>query len=387
MKIAFLTTDNREAFREYGKPRPWFGTAPEALLQGFSGMPGVEVHVISCAQRPMNSPGKLAENIFFHSLPVSKIGWLRTGYQGCIRAVRRKLREIHPDVVHGQGTERDCAVSAVFSGYPNVVTIHGKMTVIEKLSRAPLGSFYWCAARMENFTLARAGGIIAISDYVKKLAQPYGVPIWSIPNALQKMFFDFPRKIERREVPLIINVGVISERKRQRQILDLLLALRKEGLDFETLFVGWADPGNAYADAFREELAAAQCSPGGFSHLPRLEDEEFCRLYDTASAMLHFSSEESFGLVSAEALTRNLHLFASDVGGIREIAADVAGVDLFHHDDWRAVKDAVRKWIQGRHFNEVRPEKSPDGLVRRYHPASVASRHLHVYGQILAGGK
>jgi glycosyltransferase involved in cell wall biosynthesis len=384
MKIALLTTDNREPHRQYEKESPWFGTAPEALLQGFAQVPDVEVHVLSCTQRPMKSPAKLADNIFFHSLHVPKIGWLRTGYQGCIRAVRRKLREIRPDIVHGQGTERDCAISAVFSGYPNVVTIHGKMTAIEELHRSPVGGYAWCAARLENFTLPRAGGIICISDYVRNLVERYGVPTWLIPNALQQMFFDFPRTSQHRDVPLILNVGVISERKRQRQTLDLLCSLRKEGLDFETLFVGASDADNPYAVAFLGELAAAQSLHGGFSHIARLGDEDFCRLFDTASAMLHFSREESFGLVFAEALTRNLYLFASDVGSIREIASDVPGVAIFHYDDWSGVKDAVGNWIRGGRFKYVKPQKAPEGLFQRYHPASIARQHIQVYEEILS---
>ncbi|MCE0498940.1 MAG: glycosyltransferase family 4 protein [Methylacidiphilales bacterium] len=384
MKIALLTSDNRELFREYDKEVPWFGTAPEALLQGFAQCPSIEVHVVSCTQRPMKSPAKLAENTFFHSLHVPKIGWLRTGYQGCIRAVRRLLREIRPDIVHGQGTERDCAISAAFSGYPNVVTIHGKMTEIAELHRSPIGSFYWCASRVENFTLPRAGGIICISDYMKNLVERYGVPVWPIPNALRQTFFDFPRTSQHRDVPLILNVGVISERKRQRQILDLLCSLRNEGADFETLFVGESDPGSRYAAAFMDELAAAQNSHGGFSHVGRLGVEDCCRLFDTASAMLHFARQETFGLVSAEALTRNLHLFASDVGGIREIASDVPGVEIFHHDDWGEVKDAVRIWIRTRGFECVKPDKAPEGLVRRYHPASIARQHVQVYEERLS---
>src|SRR5471030_3182490 len=87
MKIAILTTDNREPYRQYDKPAPWFGTAPEALLQGFAQLPEIEVHVVSCTQQPMvSSPGKLADNVFFHSLHVPKIGWQRTLYQGCVRA-------------------------------------------------------------------------------------------------------------------------------------------------------------------------------------------------------------------------------------------------------------------------------------------------------------
>src|SRR5580765_2442555 len=108
MRVAFLTTDNRGPFKQYDSTIPWFGMAPEALLQGFAHLPEVEVHIVSCARMRMQSPEKLAPNIFFHSLCVPKVGWMTTLYQGCIRATRKKLREIQPDIVHGQGTELDC---------------------------------------------------------------------------------------------------------------------------------------------------------------------------------------------------------------------------------------------------------------------------------------
>ena len=104
MKVAILTTDNREHYKDYETQEPSFGTAPEALMQGFALTPEAEVHVVSCVRRKVKSPAKLAPNIFFHSLYVPKIGWMRTGYQGCIRAVRKKLTDLQPDIVHGQGT-------------------------------------------------------------------------------------------------------------------------------------------------------------------------------------------------------------------------------------------------------------------------------------------
>src|SRR6185436_2189061 len=105
MRIALLTTDGREVLRDYTPYAPSFGTALEALMQGFALLPEVEVHVISCLQQHVTSPDKVSDNIWFNPLHVPKTGWLRTGYQGCIRAVRRKLRELTPDIVHGQGTE------------------------------------------------------------------------------------------------------------------------------------------------------------------------------------------------------------------------------------------------------------------------------------------
>ena len=103
VRIAFLTTDSRENFRDYLPAKAYFGTAPEALLQGFAAMRDIEVHVISCLQQRVGPFEKLAENIDYHGLFVPRFGWMRTGYQGCVRAVRRKLKEVRPDVVHGQG--------------------------------------------------------------------------------------------------------------------------------------------------------------------------------------------------------------------------------------------------------------------------------------------
>jgi hypothetical protein len=102
MRVAILTTDNREEQRNYTSPEPVPGHAPEALLQGFALLPEVEIHMVSCLKRPVTSPEKIAPNIYYHSVTVPKIGWMRTGYQGCIRATRKKLREIQPDIVHGQ---------------------------------------------------------------------------------------------------------------------------------------------------------------------------------------------------------------------------------------------------------------------------------------------
>src|SRR3954466_1213129 len=132
LTVAILTADKREPDKDYQNPVPAFGTAPEALLQGLATIPDLNVHVISCLQEPVRAPGKLADNIWYHGLHVPKSGWLRTFYQGCIRAMRRKVREINPDIVHGQGTERDNALGAIFSGFPNVLTIHGNMWLVAK---------------------------------------------------------------------------------------------------------------------------------------------------------------------------------------------------------------------------------------------------------------
>lgn len=360
------------------------GFAPGALLQGFPALgDGVEMHVVSCLQQPVSSPEKIADNIWYHGLHVPKIGWLRTGYQGCIRAARKKLREIKPDIVHGQGTERDCAVSAVFSGFPSVLTVHGCMNALAELHHSRIGSFYWLQARIEGITLPRTRGIICISDYVNNLVARYEKKTWLVPNAIQKMFFDFPKQeTEALKKPLLINVGVISERKRQIELLGVLESLRSEGLDFDTLFVGVSAP-YAYSAEFNSALEKANHKRGGFEHIEKLDDVSFCKLYDRASAMVHFSNEESFGLTFAEAIARNLYLFASDVGAVRDIAHGVDRVQIYGLENWEELKNGLRQWITSGAWRQLRPPQPPQEFVERYHPVCVAKKHLEIYREVL----
>lgn len=384
LDIAFLTTDGREILKWYDSPKPELGAAPAALLEGFAALPGeVKVHVVSCLQKPVPFTKKIADNIVFHGLRVPKIGWLRTGYLGCIRAARKKIRELKPDIVHGQGTERDCAISAVFSGFPNIITIHGNMNAIAALHHSRVGSFHWLQARVENITLPRTIGIICISDYVAGLVRKYGTKIWLAPNAIQKMFFDFPRRESGPlRKPLLINVGVISERKRQQELIKLFESLRMAGLDFDTLFIGVLPP-FAYSTTFTTMLEEANRRHGGFQHIETLDNASFCNLYDRASAMVHFSSEESFGLTFAEAIARGLYLFASDVGAIRDIAKGVDRVEIIGLDNWDELKGRLRQWITSGAWKQPRPASAPTEFVQRYHPVSVARKHLEIYRSVI----
>ena len=384
MRIVILTTDNREPFKDYSHPTPYFGPAPEALLQGLAALPReVEVHIVSCLQNPAPFPEKIAENMWYHGLHVPRIGWLRTGYQGCIRATRKKIHEIKPDLVHGQGTERDCSISAVFSGFPSIVTIHGNMNAIANLHHSRFGTFQWLQARVENLTLPRTIGIICISEYVANLVRRYGTKIWFVPNAIHKMFFEFPRQQSAPlQKPLLINVGVISERKRQHELIKLFESLRMEGLDFDVLFIGTLPP-FPYSTAFKTMLEEANRRHGGFQHIPKMDNESYCQLYDRASAMIHFSSEESFGLTFAEAIARGLYLFASDVGAIRDIAKGVDRVQIIGLDKWDELKGSLRQWMTSGAWKRPRPAVAPEEFVQRYHPVSVARKHLEIYRSVI----
>jgi glycosyltransferase involved in cell wall biosynthesis len=380
MRIGLLSTDSREHFKDYANPVPSFGTAPEALMQGFAAVPESEVHVISCSQQPLRSPEKIADNIFFHSLHVPKSGWLRTLYQGCIRATRRKLNEIRPDIVHGQGTERNCAMSAALCGFPNVLTIHGNMAELARLFHARFGSYGWLAARLEDFTLRRTAGVFCNSAYTENLVRPRAKKTWRVPNALRREFFDTPQTAPANAHCILLNVGAITERKRQLELLDVAENLRRQNLKFEFHFIGRLNPSETYAAAFLKKLKPLETA-GCARHLDELSTAELIRHFDSANGLVHFPSEEAFGLVVAEALARDLKFFGARLGGITDIAENVPDTELFKENDWDNLSAALARWICQNH---PRANGAAALMWERYHPEAVARRHLEIYKEVLS---
>ena len=380
MRIAILTTDNRDHHRRYELPDPYFGPAIEAVLQGLANRPELEIHVVSCTQRPMQSPSKLADNVWFHSLHVPNIGWLKTGYQGCVRAIRKKLRDIRPDIVHGQGTERECALSAIFSGFPNVLTIHGNIREIARLTRTPLASYWWWTAMLERFSLPRTGGVFCNSKHTEALVKPLACKTWFVPNAIRRAFFEMPRDATKtRDCPVLLNIGTIAPLKRQLELLELAQQLYDEGYSFEIHFIGPANPTAKYAALFLERIREAE--QNGFArYLGELRLSELIAAFDSAGALIHVPFEEAFGLVAAEALARNLKFFGTNVGGLPDIAEAIEGADLFPLSDIEAMKRGIINWLRN---GCARPPGASKEMKRRYHPDVIAKRHEQIYHEIL----
>jgi glycosyltransferase involved in cell wall biosynthesis len=379
LKIAILTTDNREHFKDYANPTPYFGMAPEALLQGLARIQGVEGHVVSCVRREMKSPEKIAGNIWFHSLLVPKLGWMTTAYQGCIRAVRKRLKQIQPDIVHGQGSERECAISAVLSGFPNVITIHGNMAELARLFKHPPGSFGWLAAKFETFALRRTAGVFCNSQYTESLVRPRARRTWQVPNAIREQFFSLTPKVPvAAHKCVLVNVGLISPRKRQLELLDTIQQLKERGLNFEFQFIGHGGS-DAYTEAFFEKIKPLEAA--GFArYLGPKSTGELIETFDAAGALVHFPSEEAFGLVVAEGLARNLKFFGARTGGIIDISENAPGAELFELQDWSGLSSRISNWISS---DATKPSGAATVMAERYHPQIVAQRHVEIYREVL----
>lgn len=380
MRIVLLTTDNREHYKNYSSGIPAFGTAPQALLDGFAVLPDAEVHVVSCFQQlPASSPSKLAANIWYHGLHVPKVGWLRTGYQGCIRAVRRKLREIQPDIVHGQGTERDCAISAVLSGYPNVLTIHGNMRLITEMFPPKMFSANWFTARLEGWTISRSNGVVCITNYTRAAVADRARKTWLLPNAVDWSY----HKVHTQTAtpPKIICVANVDPRKNQVALIDALAPLAAEK-PFELYFLGVAHKHTAYGAEFHRRLEQhSWCKYAGM-----VSRDELRSHFADASLLVLPTREDNCPMVVLEAMAAGIPVVASNVGGVPDLITDEETGLLTYPNRPETMRAAVAKLLEQPEFGRQLAEKALHEAETRFHPRVIAERHLEIYREVLSAG-
>lgn len=377
MKIAFLTTDNREQFGHRDLPKPYFGTAPEALLQGFQELgEEIEVHVISCAKSRMPAPERLAENIWFHQPIVTHIGWGRTCFAGCVLAVRRLLKDLKPDIVHGQGTERDCAMNAVLSGFPNVLTIHGNMRVHAKRPEQSNHHYYKMAALLEWFCLKRTDGVVAISSYTQNLVSDLAKRSWLLPNAADKRFFDVSPCLP--PVPRILFVGSLDERKNPLGLLQACESMLRE----ERCTLALAGNFHVESPYGRKVMELVESLPK-VSLLGFLDRDRLVTEFATSSFLVLPTFEDNCPMVVLEAMAAGLPVAASCVGGVPDLVNHESDGLLFDPHDPTTITNAVERLLANATLRDAMGSSARQKAIERFHPRRIAEKHMEVYRDVL----
>ncbi|MEO6184017.1 MAG: hypothetical protein ABIP71_13105, partial [Verrucomicrobiota bacterium] len=73
--------------------------------------------------------------------------------------------------------------------------------------------------------------------------------------------------------------------------------------------------------------------------------------------------------------------FGANVGGIRDIAGDISGAELFAVNGWSDLTEAIASWIKS---GFTKPSGSAEIMRGRYHPEVIAQRHIEVYREVLS---
>ncbi|MEO8350364.1 MAG: glycosyltransferase family 4 protein [Chthoniobacteraceae bacterium] len=376
MRLALLAIDAREAYQQYEREDPYFGSAPAALIDGFKDLPGLEVHVVTCTRRPMVSPKELAANVFFHSVLVPKWGWMRTLYLGCRLAVRRRLRQIQPDIVHGQGTERESAVCAAFSGFPNVITLHGNMRAMARHYGSRPFSYHWLAGRLESAAVARSNGVVCISTYTQRLVQASARQTWLLPNAVDPSFFALAP--QPASPPVLLCVGSICREKGQIALIRALDDLARER-QIRLRFFGQPVLSQTYGSEFEALIKDRPwCECPGFASVP-----ELVIAMQEATCLVHPTLEDNCPMVVLEAMAAGLPVIASRIGGVPDLVEPGVTGWLCNPENSAEFAHAVTQLLDDSTGARALGESGRRQARERFHPRFVAERHLEIYREVV----
>jgi glycosyltransferase involved in cell wall biosynthesis len=382
LNIVQIIPDERDVWG-FDADSPSFGPAPTALLEGFAQFPDqVDVHVVSCIRRPLPAPEILSGNIHYHAVPVSG-GYRRSLFMEALSKVRKTLREINPDVVHGQGTEDYPGICAALSGVPNCITIHGNMRrVARRLNYRPFPAMA-ITALTESVALKKTDAVICNSAYTEQCVGKLNKNKIRIPNAVRSSFFDLAaRRISpmphapcpmSADKPVLLCIGDILPYKNQIGLMKALDSL-PDIANMTLLFAGRCDSCSAYGRKFLEMVDARMwCQYAGYLPLCELQ-----KRMAGCAGVVHPSLEDSFGLAVAEAQAARVPVAASAVGGIPDLIQE--GQTGWHFDPANpaGICSAVCGLMNALNAAEV--SRTAHGFARtKYAPKGIAFKHLALY--------
>lgn len=426
MRIAFLVVDDRF---DHPHPEPFFGSAPTALLQGFAALaspdPSIlghhpsanstfhfppstfsapEIHVICCGILPVPSPTKLSENVFYHQIILPKWSYLRALHSGPVIAIRKLLNEIQPDIIHAQGTERWCAIGAAFSHFPKVLTIHGNLRLINKVTPMEPIAYWKLQEWLETFSIPRYDGVVCITNYTQRNIADLAKKTWVVPNAVDLGFFEVGReKVEsekhkleidptsgaspsfldsRHSPPKVLVVGHVQPRKNQNSFIDAVTPLASQ-IPFEVRFFGGAARGIPFCDDFFSRVEARSwCSYGGMLGRAELREE-----FRKASLIVLPSLEDNCPMVVLEAMASGVPVIAPNVGGVPDLIRDGENGLLINPLSADSMRSAVSRLLSNPELAARLVRQARKDAEEKYHPRVIAQKHVEIYEEVVGAKK
>ena len=383
MKIAIVSPCNLNDIWEAKdfptRPVPW----THNLAQGLSQIESNEIHIISgiSPKIKLNSYYIKKNNIYYHFFKHSGRFSPYFFYLYEVYKVRKILRKINPDIVHGQGLENYCGLSSILSSYPNVVTIHGILNeiFIDKGISISIRKY------LERVTIRFATNIITLNPYVYDIIHKYdrkanNKNYFCIPNAVSNNFFTV-KKNNKKKVRILYS-GVFRARK---GLLDLLKALKKIPLDNYKIFITGIIGKDTESQIFLKKVQefCKEHLPNNSEVIGYVNTENMPKLMSQMDFLVLPSKAETAPMVISEAMACGLPVIAYDVGGIKYMIEDGKSGFVIPLDDVNMLKDRIEQLITKPDLCRTMGKRSKVLAVKKYNVKTIAKQTIYAYKKIL----
>jgi glycosyltransferase involved in cell wall biosynthesis len=324
-----------------------------------------------------------------HFVPCPPLSGAVTGYRWRRRLLWRELAVIQPAVVHGQGTELEYGLTAVTGEYPHVLTIHGMLHKVHRVTKPPVLSLQHVPRWVEKQVVRRARHVICISRAVAEFLDEFKSPArrHHIPNAVAPCFFDVRRAARTTAPRQVLFVGSLYKLKGLHILLEALGQLRaRSKVPFNFSVVG-------SAGASRQETGyvaslCAQSAALGLDNIQwlgtRNEVGVAAALAGTDLLVLP-SFQESAPMCLAEAMAAGVPVVASAVGGVPDMVEHGREGLLVPPGEPAPLAQALQTILENSALGQQMGAAGRARAEAHYRPRSVAEKTLAVYQQVCTG--
>lgn len=382
LRVAMLASYPRAAFGLGEDIHPGgMRSAALNLLGGFTADPEVQVEVVITGRVGEALTVELGPNIRGHVVPVGKVSGMPVGYAPRIKAVRSYLRELDVDIVHGQGVEAEYGAEAVWSGLPNIVTVHGLLRTVKRSRRGRARVAHFVGRITERDVLRRARHIVAISSFVER--QLHGLSraqLHRIPNAIAPEFY---QDAGDPEPDRVVYCGLISEAKGLRDAVLAVADLKDAGRPVRLSATGKVSSREYLDDVValaRSRLTAAEIELLGW-----LDTRDLTSLYGRAACLVIPSRVETGPMVMAEAMASGVPVVAYDVGWISDFVRDGWNGYVVPVGDHAGLARGIRAIVEDPEGARVMGANAR-ATAEAFRPEIVAAATKSVYREVLSGG-
>jgi glycosyltransferase involved in cell wall biosynthesis len=252
--------------------------------------------------------------------------------------VRKILKRIQPDLVHAQGTERDCGVSMMMAPrMPKLLTIHGHMARIAEILNAKRLSYYGLAKELESMAVRRADVVVSITNYTKQRIEHKARKTVVIPNAVDASFFDVN---SHGAGNIALCVGAMSPWKRQLELIEALDEV-PESIRPQLVLLG-GGAGGTYGLKVMDAIDKREWC----SHKGHVSQDELKNWLLKASLLILPSIEDNCPMVILEAMASGVPVAASRIGGIPDLIEEGVTGYFFDPFNSQSIRDAVSQWAE-----------------------------------------
>ena len=336
-------------------------TATSALVTELRRRGDVDLTLVVCSARVRERSVQTLDGIRAIYVPQGPgfLGWFRAFHVD----VRRELKRIDADVVHVQGFG-----SIAFTTPRAILTVHGT-----------LHKDNWHNRIGVKRVVSSGGALLmeGIPNYLTKrriVLDPRSRGTY-IPNALNKAFIQSGEGV--REPNRVVAVGALSPLKNTAGLIRAFAEVHRQNPYAELVIIG---SGSA---SYTEECAAiiSDAGLGGAVTLRGNQPpDEVAREMRSAQVLAHFSNRENAPMVAVEALASGCSLVITDVGAVRSMVEDAAGVRIVSPgDESQLARELVAALAERGHGGQPH-----SAILAPHMPEAVAEATVREYRRVAA---